>query len=136
MVFSVYYLGRMVVNINVLLLNEASLNVTSLFIVSFMQLPNLVTCRYCYFRGILFGMEHTTYSFADIDAAMASFQVFVNMSYFLNFRFVLLWFRLADCIEGSCSSNIVIFNNYLFFNFPFLNFELCFCCYVLWNMIG
>ena len=31
----------------------------------------------------------------------------------------------ADCTEGSCSSNyiIVIFNNFLVFNFPFFDFE-------------
>ena len=25
----------------------------------------------------------------------------------------------ADCTEGSCSSNLVIFNNFLVFNYPF-----------------
>ena len=29
----------------------------------------------------------------------------------------------VDCTEVSCSSNIVIFNNFLILNFPFFNFE-------------
>ena len=29
----------------------------------------------------------------------------------------------VDCTDVSCSSNIVIFNNFSFLNFPFLNFE-------------
>ena len=29
----------------------------------------------------------------------------------------------ADCTEGPCSSNLVIFNRFLVFNFLFFNFE-------------
>ena len=29
----------------------------------------------------------------------------------------------ADCTDGSCSPNIVIFNNFLVFNFPFFDFK-------------
>ena len=85
----------------------------------FMPLPNLTTFSYRCFRGILFSMKPTIY-FQILLLGCGQFQVLVN-TYFLNFRLALLWMCLL--IEGSCSSNIVIFNNLLVFNFPFFNFE-------------
>ena len=84
MVCPVYYLGCMVVNINVLLLNEALLNVT--------------TFRYCCL-GFLLAWNPLYYLFSDIDAVTATFQVLVN-TYFLNFRIALLWFCLLIVLRA------------------------------------
>ena len=63
----------------------------------------------------------THYLFSDIDAVTATFHVLVN-TYFLNFRLALLIVlrALVHLIY------LVIFNNFLVFNFPFFNFEQCF----------
>ena len=60
----------------------------------------------------------THYLFSDIDAVTATFHVLVN-TYFLNFRLALLIVlrALVHLIY------LVIFNNFLVFNFPFFNFE-------------
>ena len=57
----------------------------------------------------------TYYLFSDIDAVTATFHVLVN-TYFLNFRLALLIVlrALVHLIY------LVIFNNFLVFNFPFL----------------
>ena len=60
----------------------------------------------------------THYLFPDIDAVTITFHVLVN-TYFLNFRLALLIVlrALVHLIY------LVIFNNFLVFNFPFFNFE-------------
>ena len=60
----------------------------------------------------------THYLFSDKDAVTATFHVLVN-TYFLNFRLALLIVlrALVHIIY------LVIFNNFLIFNFPSLNFE-------------
>ena len=105
MVYSVCYLGCMVININELFAEEGSLNVTN---DSFQIL----------LLGILSGIEPSIFIFRYIDAVTATFHVLVN-TYFLNFRLALLIVlrALAHLIY------LVIFNNFLVFNFPFFNFE-------------
>ena len=66
--------------------------------------------------GILSDMEPTSYLFSDIiDAATTTFNVLVN-TYFLDSRLALLVVlrALVHVIY------LVIFNNFLVFNFPFL----------------
>ena len=58
------------------------------------------------------------YLFSDIDAAATTFHVLVN-TYFLKFRLALL-IVLRALVHLIC---LVIFNNFLVFNFPFFNFE-------------
>ena len=103
MVFSVCYLGCMVVNIKALLLNEESLNVT--------------TFMYCC-MGFFLAWNPLTYLFSDIDAVTTTFHVLVN-TYFLNFRLALIIVlrALVHLIY------LVISNNFLVFNFTFMNFE-------------
>ena len=62
------------------------------------------------------GIEPTTYIY--FQAVTATFHVLVN-TYFLNFRLALLIVlrALVHLIY------LVIFNNFLVFNFPFFNFE-------------
>ena len=68
--------------------------------------------------GILSGMDPTIYFQIAIDAVTTTFHVLVN-TYFLNFRLALLIVLkiLVHLIY------LVIFNNFLVFNFPFFNFE-------------
>ena len=55
-----------------------------------------------------------------MDAAAATFQVLqAHISSNLDFALVLS----ADCIEGSCSCELVILNNFIIFNFPFVKFK-------------
>ena len=64
-------------------------------------------------------MEPTIYfQISDIDVVMVTFYVLVN-KYFLNFRLALLIVlkALVHLIY------LIIFNNFLVFNFPFFNFE-------------
>ena len=67
--------------------------------------------------GILSGIG-THYLFSDIDAVTTTLHDFVN-TYFLNFRLALLIVprALFHLIY------LVIFNNFLVFNFPFFNFK-------------
>ena len=105
MVCSVCYVGCMVV-----LLNEESLNVT--------------TFRYrCLGNSLWHGTHYlfidTHSGYPDIDDAVTTtFHVLVN-TYFLHFRLALLIVlrALLHLIY------LVIFDNFLVFNFPFLNFE-------------
>ena len=85
------------------LLNEGSLNV--------------VTFRCCCLRSFL-GMEPTIYFQIYIDAVTASFHVLVNTC-FLNFRLVLL-IVLSALVH---LIYLLIFNNFLVFIFPSINFK-------------
>ena len=58
------------------------------------------------------------YLFSDIDAAATTFHILVN-TYFLKFRLALL-IVLRTLVH---LVYLVIFNNFLVFNFPFFNFE-------------
>ena len=101
MVCSVCYLGCMVVNINMLLLNEASLNVTTFrycCLGFFLAWNPLFICRYRCCDGHFTGFGKYIFPQGQIWTAL---------------------FLSADCTECSCSPNIVIFNNFLVFNFPF-----------------
>ena len=99
-VCSVYYLGCMVVNINALFA-EWSITECDYFQILLVWNPLFIfRCRCCdgHFPG--FGK----YIFPQLQTCAT-----LVLS--------------TDCNEGSCSSNIVIFNNLLVFNFPFFNFE-------------
>ena len=64
-------------------------------------------------------MEPTSYLFSDIiDAATTTFNVLVN-TYFLDSRLALLVVLRAPVHV----IYLVIFNNFLVFNFPVYNFE-------------
>ena len=78
----------------------------------------MTTFRYCCLGFFLAWKPLASYLFSDIDAVMATFHVLVN-TYFLNFRLALLIVlrALVHLIY------LVIFNNFLVFNFPFFNFE-------------
>ena len=99
-----YYLDCMIVNINVPLLNEESLNVTTL--------------RYWCLRFFL--AWNPLFIFRYIDAATPTFQVLLN-KYFLKFRLALLCFYLLIVLRALV--RLVTFNNFLVFNFPFFNSE-------------
>ena len=105
MVYSVCYLGCMVININELFAEEGSLNVTN---DSFQIL----------LLGILSGIEPSIFIFRYIDAVTATFHVLVN-TYFLNFRLALL--IVLTALDHLIY--LVIFSNFLVFNFPFFYFE-------------
>ena len=92
-----FYLGCMVANIDVLFTERD------------------------YFQILLLGILSLAWNslfISDIDAVIATFHVLVN-TYFLNFRLALLIVlrALVHLIY------LVIFNNFLVFNFPFFNFE-------------
>ena len=97
------------------LLNEGLLNVTTFrccCLGFFLTWNPLFIFRYnSFWHGI-------HYLFSDINAVIATFHVLVN-TYFLNFRLALLIVlrALVHLIY------LVIFNNFLVFNFPFFNFE-------------
>ena len=65
-----------------------------------------------------FSFWHGTYLFSDIDVVTTTFHVLVN-TYFLNLRLALL---IVLAALGHLIY-LVIFNNFLVFNFPFFNFE-------------
>ena len=101
MACSVYYLGCKIVNINALFA-EGRITERDYFQILLL--------------GILSGMEPNRYLFSDIDAVMPPFHAKVN-TYFLNFGLALLILlrALVHLIY------LVIFNNFLVFNFPFFN---------------
>ena len=108
MVCSVCYLGCMVVNINALF---AEWRITER---GYFQVLLL---------WILSGMEPTIYFQIAISRCRDG-----HFPCFGKYIFPPLQTRIAlvlsaNCTEGSCSSNIVIFNNFLVFNFLFFNFE-------------
>ena len=72
--------------------------------------------------GILSSKEPTHYTFSDIDAVTSNFPSF-DKYIFPQSKTCLALLLSADCAERSCSSNMVVFNNFLVFNFPFFNFE-------------
>ena len=61
----------------------------------------------------------THYLFSDIDAVTATFHVLVN-TYFLNVRLLALLIVLRALVH---LIYLIIFNNFLVFNFHFFNFE-------------
>ena len=102
---SVYYLGCMVENINVLFAEWR--------IIEHDYFPILLLWIYS------FSFWHGThYLFSDIDAVTNTFHVLVN-TYFLNFRLALM-IVLRALVHLTYQ---LIFNSFLVFNFPFLNFE-------------
>ena len=65
-------------------------------------------------------MEPTRYLFSDVDAVMVTFHVLDGKHMFQTY------FRLALLIVLRALVHLiylVIFNNFLVFNFPFFNFE-------------
>ena len=64
----------------------------------------------------------TRYFFSDIDTGDSYFPGF-GKYIFHQLHACTALVLSADCTEGCCSSNIVIVNNYLVFNFTFFNFE-------------
>ena len=71
-------------------------------------------------RGILSSKEPTIhFQIQMCDGQFPGFGEYI----FLQLQTCTALVLSADCTEGSCSSNILIFNNYLVFNFPFFSFE-------------
>ena len=113
MVCSVYYLDCMVININVLF---AEWSITER---DYFQILLL---------GILSSMGITIFIFGyGCCATTTTLQVLVNTYIFPQLQTFtvndLPAYLSADCTVGACSSNIVIFDNCLAFNFPFFNFD-------------
>ena len=106
---SVYYLGCMVVNISA---PFAEWSITK---------QGLTTLSYCCLRFFLAQNPPFIFRYRCCDGHV----------HFLGFgKYIFLWRQTctasvlsADCTECSCSLDIVIFNDFLVFNFPFLNFE-------------
>ena len=102
MVCYVHYLGCMVININALL-TECSITERDYFQILLLEVFSSMELTIFVFRyecpdGHFLGFGK--YIFSQLQTCAA---------------FVLS----ADCTEGSRSSNIVIFHNFLVFNFPF-----------------
>ena len=105
MLCSVYYLGCMVVNINALFAEWSITNVT--------------TIRYCCLEFFLAWNALFIYRYRCFDDHFSDFGKYRFPQLQTCFALVLS----ADCTESSCSSSIVIFHNFLVFNFPFFNFK-------------
>ena len=99
----VYYLGCMIVIQGHFLQNEAS--------------PSMFDYLQILLLGILSSMEPTIY-FQIIDAVghFPGFDKYI----FLQRQTCTALVVSADCTKCSCSRNILTFNNFLVFNFPFL----------------
>ena len=70
-------------------------------------------------------LHGTYYLFSDIDAVMATFKVLVIKYVFSQYRTYTALVVSADCIECSCSHNIVIFNEFLtVISFPLDTYSL------------
>ena len=106
MVYSVYYLGWMVVNISVLF---AEWSITE---------HEVTTFRYCCIGFFLAWSSLFIFGYR-CDGHFSGFGKYI----FPQRQTCTALVQSADCTECSCSLNIVIFNNFLVFNFPFFNFE-------------
>ena len=100
---AVYYLGWMVVNNMRFFLDEASLKVTYF--------------RHCCL-GFFLAWSPFIFWYRSCDGNFPGFGKYV----FPQLQTCTALVLSADCTEGSCSSNIVIFNNFFVFSFPFINF--------------
>ena len=106
---SVYYLGCMVVNISALF---PEWSITE---------RDLTTFSYCCLGFFLAWNPPFIfrYRYSECDGHFPGFGKYVLLQRQTCTASVLF----ADCTECSCSPNIVIFNDFIVFNFPFLNFE-------------
>ena len=102
-VCSVYYLGCMVVNINALF---AEWSITE--------------CDY--FQTLLVWNPLFIFKSRCCDGHFPGFGKYI----FPQLQTCTALVLSADCTESSCSSNMVIFKNFLVFNFPFFNLEQLF----------
>ena len=106
MVSPVYFLGWIIVNINALFA-EWSITERDHFKILLLE---------------ILSSHRTRNLFSDINAGGSHLPGF-GKYIFRQFNTCTALILHSDCTEGSSSSNIVIFNNFLVFNFHFFNFE-------------